>query len=144
MSVTHSEQFQPLRKRSFWVSLLAGIFLLLSILGWIRLQQAVAYWGLLEQLGAWPGPLYIAVGGILWGIAGLVPAWGLWSASRWGARAAWIAAPVFPLTYWADRLWFSPGAGPFASWPFVLAVTAAWLVFVFAVLARARPRVRKQ
>jgi hypothetical protein len=58
-------------------------------------------------------------------------------------RAAWIAAPVFPLTYWADRLWFSPGAGPFTSWPFVLAVTIAWLVFVFAVLARPWLRFRK-
>jgi hypothetical protein len=115
---------------------IGAIFLLLSFLGWLRFEQALVFWKPLAQLGAWPGPLYIALGGALWGAVGLIAAWGVWHSTRWAPAAGWAAAWLYPLTYWADRLWFSPGAGPFTSWPFALGVTAVWLVLAYAGLHR--------
>ncbi len=123
-------------RRTFWTGLLAAIFLVLAILGWIRVQQAIAYWALLVRMEAWPGPLYIALGGVVWGIAGLAAAWGVWRRTRWGAPVARAAGLLLPVTWWVDRIWFSPGAGPFTSWPFALGVTVVWLGFVFLIAAR--------
>lgn len=136
MSQDDSETAAPRRRRSFWETLLALIFLALSALGWIRFQQALAAWDLLIRLGAQPGPLYIAAGGVLWGILGLAAAVGLWWRAAWGPAAAGAAAIAIPLSYWIDRLWLSPGAGPFTGWPFVLGVTSAWGILVYLVLAR--------
>jgi hypothetical protein len=126
----------PRRRRSFWTGLLAATFLVLAVLGWIRFQQALYYAALFVQLGAWPGPVYIALGGALWGLAGLAAAWGVWRQARWGAPLARAAGLLFAVTWWADRVWFSPGAGAFTGWPFALGVTVIWLGFVFAATRR--------
>jgi hypothetical protein len=115
--------------------LLSFSFLLLAFLGWLRFEQALVFWKPLAQLGARPGPLYIALGGALWGAMGLVAAWGVWRPARWTPAGVGAAALLYPVTYWADRLWFSPGAGPFTSWPFALGVTGVWLVLAYAALS---------
>lgn len=118
-------------KRVFWVRFLALIFLILSLLGWLRLEQALLNQRLLVQLGAWPGPVYIALGGAVWGLAGLPVALGLWGRRAWAGPAARLAALIFLLTYWIDRLWFSAERAPVFNWPFSLGVSIAWLVLVF-------------
>jgi len=118
-------------KRPFRVSVLAVIFLILSLLGWLRLGQALINRQLLTQLGAWPGPVYIALGGLVWGAAGLPVALGLWSRASWSGSAARLAALIFLLTYWIDRLWFSAERAPVYNWPFSLGVSAAWLILVY-------------
>ncbi|MCL4559775.1 MAG: hypothetical protein M1281_04055 [Chloroflexi bacterium] len=120
----------------FWVRLLAVGFLFLALMGWLRFQQALESWNLLSQLGAWPGPLYIAAGGAAWGLVGLPPAWGLWTGRDWGPLAALLAGLFFPLTYWIDRLIAQQVSQSFTNWPFALGVTAAWMIFIFVVLAR--------
>ena len=113
-----------------WIRLLALIFVLLSGLGWIRFEQTLAHWGLLLEFGARPGPLYIAAGGILWGLAGLPPAFGLMTRRGWGPPLARWVAPVYPLSYWADRFLFSSAQGGMQNWVFALVITALWLVYV--------------
>jgi hypothetical protein len=137
-----SKSTSPRRKRSAWTWLLAAIFLALGLLGWLRVQQAIAFWGMLAQLKAWPGPFYIAAGGALWGALGIAAAWGVWRPERWGAVFGRAAALVLAATWWIDRLWLSPGAGAFSGWPFALGVTAVWIGFVFFALARFGKRTR--
>ena len=122
-------------KRVFWVRFLALIFLFLSLLGWLRLEQALLNQRLLAQLGAWPGPVYIALGGAVWGLAGLPAALGLWGRRAWSGIAARLAALVFLLTYWIDRLWFSAERMPVINWPFSLGVSIIWLVLVYWITA---------
>ncbi len=129
-------------RRSFWTWLLAAVFLALGALGWLRVQQAVAFWGMLAELKAWPGPLYIAAGGALWGVLGLTAAWGVWRPEKWGAAVGRGAAVLLAATWWIDRAWLSPGAGPFDGWPFALGVTVVWIGFVFVALARFGDRIR--
>ncbi len=124
------------QRPGFWVRLLAMIFMALAVLGWLRFEQALRDWSLLVQLGAWPGPLYIAAGGAAWGLAGLPPAWGLWTGRAWGALAGLLAGLFFPLTYWIDRLIAQQVSQSFSNWPFALGVTAIWLIFIFVALSR--------
>ncbi|MDD5371663.1 MAG: hypothetical protein PHQ40_21490 [Anaerolineaceae bacterium] len=118
-------QTLPLRIR-----LLVLIFIGLSGLGWLRFEQALAHWGLLLEFGAHPGPLYIAASGALWGLAGLPPAFGLMTRRWWGPPLARWVAPIYPLTYWADRISFGSSLGGLQNWAFALVVTAFWLAFV--------------
>jgi hypothetical protein len=127
---------RPARMPSFRIRLLALVFVLLSGLGWVRFEQALAHWSLLLEFGARPGPLYIAAGGALWGLAGLPAAFGLLTCRRWGpSLARWIAL-IYPLTYWADRLLFASAQGGMQNWAFALAVTALWLAYVQLALFR--------
>jgi hypothetical protein len=119
-----------------WVRLLALVFVFLALMGWLRFQQALSGWSLLIQLGAWPGPLYIAAGGAAWGLVGLPAAWGLWVGRGWGALAALLAGLFYPLSYWTDRLIAQQVSQGFSNWPFALGVTAIWLIFIFVVLSR--------
>ena len=123
---------------SFIDIVLLFFFILLSILGWLRFEQAMLNWQLLIELGAVPGPAYIAAGGVLWGLAGLGPAWGLWSRKPWAVRLSQIAGPVYPVTYWADKLAFNQNPQGFQNWPFALGLTVIWLGLIYLGLPRAR------
>jgi hypothetical protein len=122
------------RRRPFFVSILAVIFVLLAAAGWLRFQQALSAWSLLASLGVWPGPLYLVLSGAAWGAPGLPAAWGLWLGRKWAARTAWIAAGFYPLSFWLDRLFIARGPGARTGEPFWLGVTLLWLVFVWLVL----------
>jgi hypothetical protein len=58
---------------------LAGL-LGLSIYGWLRFQQSLSLWKILIQIGIWPGPLYLAISGAVWGMLGLIAVLGIISA----------------------------------------------------------------
>jgi hypothetical protein len=124
----------PNTRRGVWVSALAVIFLLLAAAGWLRFQQSIANWDLLVSWGTWPGPLYMAISGAAWGMAGLPAAWGLWLGRNWAVRLVWIAAGFYPLTFWLDRLFFARGPEARTGWSFWLGVTVLWLGFVWVVL----------
>ncbi|HVN54031.1 MAG TPA: hypothetical protein VMT46_06845 [Anaerolineaceae bacterium] len=119
------------RRRPFGITLLALGFLGVGILGWLRFGQALAQWNLLVELDAWPGPLYLAVGGAVWGSLGILVALALAAGSRSGPLLAQGAVLFFLLTYWVDRLISVWIGNPFANWPIllVLSLAAAGLTF---------------
>ncbi len=124
----------------FWLRLLALIFLVLAVMGWVRFEEAIRLWNLLISLGLLPGPLYLALTGALWGLIGVAPAVGLWFGYRWATLWSAAAALIYPLTYWIDRLWIAQRAEGFPNEVFALGVTVAWMVFSGIVLARFRKR----
>ncbi len=121
------------KARAFgWITrLCALLFLFLSILGWLRFEQAILNWHILVEFRAYPGPVYIAGGGLLWGLAGLAPAWGLWSHRPWGFRLARLVAPMYPLTYWIDKLAFNYDPQGLQNWPFALALTLIYFGLIY-------------
>lgn len=120
--------------RSFWLKILAAGLLILSVSGWLRLQQALAGWRDLTEIGIQPGPLYIAVTGGLIGAGGLVAALSVWLRSRRGFQFTRVFALIWQAWAWADRLWVSSAENAAAGWPFALGATALILIFIFAVL----------
>ena len=84
-------------------------------------------------------PLYLVMGGLFWGITGLVLFFGLWLGKQWAPTLTRIAAVVYTLYFWLDRILLtSTGIG--VNWLFVVIVNVIILTLVFWVLNRNNAR----
>jgi hypothetical protein len=117
------------------VTLLALAFVWAALSGWARLYLAVRDWPLLAELGVAGGPLYLALGGVLWGLLGLPAAVGLWTGKRWAPITARLAAVILFLSFWFDRLLSAWIGTPPPNWIFALVVSVLAMVYTFATLA---------
>jgi len=127
--------------RSFPLIVLVLSFLLFSLTGWSRLYLSIFDWQLLISLGLFPGPLYLAIYGMITGLFGAVAAVSLWLGQPWAPRIAWTGGLVAAAWYWFDRLLFTQSASSWTNWPFSAGMTVACLLFVFLVLAAQRQRI---
>jgi hypothetical protein len=123
-------------KRTLSLKALALGMLVLSLFGWLRLQQAIFEWGFLTQLGIQPGPLYQALGGALWGVLGLCAAVSLWYRLAWTVVTTETTAVVFAASYWLDRLAFSRSASSQTNLFFAIGLTVIGLIYTFGVMER--------
>jgi len=120
----------PAPPRARWRHLiLATAFLYLALMGWLRLQQALVDWDLLLQFGARPGPLYLAIGGAVWGVLGLAGTVFIYTPRRWTRWAPLGIALLISASYWADFLLFTRSAEMMTNWPFALGVTLLGLLY---------------
>jgi hypothetical protein len=126
--------------RPFLLILLALGFLLFSLTGWMRLYLAIQDWQLLVSLGLFPGPLYLAIYGLITGLFGVAAAVGLWLRWPWAPAVVWVGALAAAAWYWLDRLFFTQSASSWTNWPFSAGLTAACLLFVFLTLPVPRQR----
>src|SRR5512145_311361 len=108
----------------------------LGAMGWLRFAAALREWNLLIELGARPGPLYMAIGGALWGLLG----WGavvllfVHPRGGWDRPAVFLAVLAAAILYWIDLLLFTRPAEMLVNWPFALVTTAGGLVYLFLML----------
>ena len=79
-------------------------YALFSLAGWVRMIATVVDWHWYVLAGVWPGPLYLAITGGLWGLAGMTAVIWLWLRRPWARTASFIVALFFALTFWGDRL----------------------------------------
>ena len=84
-------------------------------------------------------PLYLVLGGLFWGLTGLVLFFGLWLGKQWAPNLTRIAAFVYTLYYWLDRI-FLTSAGIGVNWLFVLIVNIIILALVLWILNRNNAR----
>jgi len=131
LSKSQSSHFRP--KRSLSLKFLTVVMLLISLFGWLRLQQAISNWDFLQQLGIHPGPLYLALGGILWGVLGLSAAFSLWYCLSWSVIFTEASALVFAASYWLNRLAFDRTAASQTNAYFAIGLTIAGLIYTFGV-----------
>jgi hypothetical protein len=117
------------RSRSIGVSILVIFVLLLAAWNGLRLGETIFFWKTLEGYGA--RPLYIALTGAVWLIAGFLLARGLWLGKAWGWAAAIGGTIGYTTWYWFDRLIMQE---PHANWPFVLIVNIVFLLIIFMIL----------
>jgi len=122
--------------------LMAG-FVLCSLAGWLRFQQAIQGWTWLRQWLTAVDPLYLLLGGAVWGIAALVAVVGLLQRSAWGAPVSRLAAVGMAVSYWLDRLVLEQAADTQVNRPFALGLTLFCLGYCFWVTAHPRRPARE-
>jgi len=115
------------------VTLLALLVLCTTAWNFIRFGSALAEWEVLASYTKSAGPVYIALSGLFWGLAGLPVYPGLVLGLPWARKTTGAAVGLYLLYYWVDRLLLS--AAPRAGAPFALAASllAAGLT-LFALL----------
>ena len=124
---------KPGRSIELW--LLAIGLLVISLIGWLRLQLVVADWDFLLQNGVAPGPAYQAILGGVWALGGLVCAAGLLVRQRWAPAATRIVVLLLIAWYWIDYLALTRAPDAADNWPYMLGLTLLGSLFAFGVLA---------
>lgn len=105
--MNHATPTSPARKRPRIITLAALVYLLFSILGWLRFQQTISASEWLNGLDIFPPPIYIALTGTSWGLIGLWAAVALFMGRRSAPLLAQIAAAFIVTSYWLDYFLFS-------------------------------------
>jgi hypothetical protein len=124
-----------MEKRPFRVICLALIAVFGAAWNVMRLGETIFFWGTLDKYGG--HPLYIAISAVIWIIAGLLIAWGLWLGKAWGWAAALGGIVGYTAWYWFDRLVVQE---PLANWLFVLIVNIIFLLILLPILLSSKTR----
>ncbi|HBX68826.1 MAG TPA: hypothetical protein DEH25_05435 [Chloroflexi bacterium] len=112
----------------------------MALLGWLRFIEVLRQWKYLLDLSPAPPVLYLALTGLIWGLAGSALVWGLVLGSSWAPRFLQITAILYTLAYWADRLLLADPTAIATRWPFALSLNLALLALSFWVLLRPQTR----
>ena len=112
------------RKRPFGVTLLLWMVLFLSAWGLLRLIATLRWWQVLDQYGARLSPLYLAITGAGWAVAGVVLVWSIWTGKRWAYLAIPISIFLWLAEYWLERILFQD---PRANLIFMISISIIFL-----------------
>jgi len=121
-------------RRPFFLTLMLWVFILWSVLGWLRFGRALVERSLIEEV-ANPGTFwYLILSGLFYGLVDLPVLWGIMRRASWVPTVISVLSILFPAVYWMERLsfWIDPSAGD--NWPFMLALTVLWFGLVICVL----------
>ena len=108
------------QKRPFGVTLFLWMVLSLSGWGLLRFLAALRWWDVLTRYQASLSPLYLAITGAGWILAGAMLLWSIWAGQRWAHPAVPISVCLWLVIYWIERLFFQ---APRANLPFMIGVT---------------------
>jgi hypothetical protein len=119
-------------RRPFGVTLLAWAVLILSAWGVIRCIAALRWWAELIEFDARPGPLYLAVTGAGWGVAGGVLFRSLASRKLWSRIAAPASVIAWQIQLWIERF-VSPSSSPNLPFAISLSILITGMIIVAAL-----------
>ena len=105
-------------KRPPGVTLLLWLVLTMVVWGALRFCAALRGWEVLVEFESSLSPLYLAVTGAGWGVAGGVLLWSMFSGKLWMRPVIIASATIWLLQYWIERLFFQ---SPRANLPFAIA-----------------------
>ncbi len=117
-------------QRPFGVTLLLWLVLILSAWGAVRFFAALRFWDVLNEFDARLSPLYLSATGAGWGAVGGVLFWGVMSRRAWMPSVVMIAAFVWQIQYWVERIFFQ---SPRANLPFALIASLFLLIITTAI-----------
>jgi hypothetical protein len=125
-------------RRPLLLTLLFWIFILLSLLGWLRFVRALVDRSLIQEM-ANPGAYwYLLITGLCNGLTTLPVIWGMVRRAAWTPTLIWVLSILFPVIYWIERLalWSDPTAAD--NWAFMLVLTFLWFGLVICALQSKR------
>jgi hypothetical protein len=127
-----------MNRKSFRVTLLYWLVLILSAWNGLRLWTALAWRDVLTEFRASQPPILTAVSGGVWMLAGLFLAWSIWQKKPWAANLLVGVATGYSAWYWIERLvWQSPHPNGL----FAVIVNLTALIFI---LFNAKPLAREK
>ena len=118
-------------KRSFGVTLLLWIVLILSAWGLTRFVAALQTWDVLNEFEASLSPLYLSITGAGWGVAGAVLLSGLWKGKSWARSVSVTSIVIWLIEYWLERIFFQ---APRANLSFALTCSILIIVLLWVIL----------
>ena len=121
--------------RPFLVTLVAILVLTITGIHLVRLIQTLSWWDFLSSLPH-VSPIYLALTGLFWTLAGLPIVVGLWLGRPGLPRATRLLALAYALYVWLDRLLVANADREMENWPFAVGVTALFLFIVFWTFSR--------
>ncbi len=125
-----------LKKRSAVLIILSLVMLFISVFGWLRFVEGISGWMFLQEIGPAVLPLYLGVSGLIWGITGIVAAFGIWFHQRWALILLACGVGIFTIWYWLDRIILSANPDANSNWIFSLVMTGGFLAyFIGSILA---------
>jgi hypothetical protein len=123
------------RNRPFGVTILVLGVITLATFFWTRFFQAIRLEAFIASLSPSVSPSYLALTGLVFGLAATPVAVGLWFGKPWAPRAARRLAVALAVYYWLDFLFFVVSDAARGSWPFAAGATILSLAIVFWVLS---------
>lgn len=123
------------KKRPGAVTLLASGVLSLAIFNLVGLAQVLSTWEFLSEILPFP-PVVMGLFRLLWGGAGLILAWSLWTGQPWAPRLTRLASLFYTAYLWFDRLYLTNPAARTSNSLFEVFITLLLLGFVFWLLSR--------
>ena len=79
-------------------------------------------------------PIYLAAGGLVWGIAFVVAALGVWRLWPWARKLVLGAIVVYQLHIWVNHLAFDTSDYARQVWPFHIGISVAWVAAVWGYM----------
>lgn len=124
----------PRRKRPRSVTFFALAVLYLGMLNvaraWLALNGAS-----FERTLALAMPLpYFGFGGLFWGVAFVVIAFGIWRVWLWARRALLGAIIIYQLHIWINHFIFDSSVYSRQVWPFEAGISLVWIIVVWGFL----------
>jgi hypothetical protein len=139
----------PRPRRPFSVTLLAVGVIIISALSLARFGLALRYWEYLDTLTT-VSPWYLALSGLVWGLAGIPLVWGLLRRKTWAPHLMRAMALTYATYFWLDQVFLQDhpltGAEGGArlllpgNWTFEAGLTVALLAFIVWTLNRRATR----
>jgi hypothetical protein len=127
-------------KRPVGVTLLAIGVLILAVLNLTRLLSAIRFWPFLQEILPFSG-LYLVGTGLIWAGFSLPLFWGLWHGLPWAPGMARIAAVVYLIYYWLDRLLLTLHPEREANLPFAIGASLVGLAWIVWILSRPKAKI---
>jgi hypothetical protein len=148
-TVPPSIETTPVPRRPFNVTLLAVGVIIISALSLTRFALALRYWNYLDTMTN-ASPWYLALSGLLWGLAGIPLVWGLLQGKGWAPRFMSAIALTYAAYFWLDQLFLQDhplnGAEGGAklllpgNWTFEAGLTVVLLAYIVWTLNRRTTR----
>jgi hypothetical protein len=127
-------------RRPFSVTLLVIGVLSLTSLQLARFILALRQWSFIVAGPANISPLYLIVTGLVWGLAGLPLAWGLWRGREWAPKTLIGFGSIYTFYYWIERILLVREPAAYSNRFFMLGLTIFLSVFIVWTLTRPRAR----
>lgn len=126
-------------QQPFLVTLLLWGVLILTVFNFVRFGAVIAHWAMVAELMPMPGPAYILLTGLFWGVAWLIAFFSLFFRKGWSRWYSFALALFYSAYYWADRLIFQAAVSRSGSL-FTLFENLIFLVFIAVSLFLPRHR----
>jgi hypothetical protein len=113
-------------RRPLVISLVFWVFVLWVALGWLRFSSALVDRALILEWLTEGYFWYVALAGLIWGLAGLPILWGILRRAEWIPKILWMIGVLYPAIYWVERLFLWAPSRNDGNWLFMLVLTLLW------------------